>query len=208
MNVLKQRINIFLLLLANKLKAIQIKEKQNIQIDVSTFKIGKNSYGIENIVIDRYKGSDSPITIGKYCSIATNVTMITGGIHPVNWVSTYPFRAKFDLEGKFKDGMPYSNGSIIIGNDVWIGTGVTILSGITIGDGAVLAANALITKDVPAYTVVGGNPATIIKIRFTEDQIEKLEKIKWWDWEEEKIKKAIPLLSSKDIGMFIEKYKI
>src|SRR5690606_7035373 len=102
-------------------------------------------------------GSESKVKIGKYCSIGPNVQLITGGIHPVNRISTYPFRIKFDIPGKYRDGMPYSKGDIEIGNDVWIGSNVTILSGIMVSDGAVLAAGSMVTKNVPPYAIVGGN---------------------------------------------------
>jgi len=195
MNPLKNGINKFLLRLAKKLRTVIINEKQNIQKNMASLTIGKHTYGIENISIDRYKGSDSAITIGKYCSIATNVTLITGGIHPVNWVSTYPFRAKFNLEGKFEDGMPYSKGDIFIGNDVWIGTGVTILSGIKIGDGAVIASNATVTEDIPAYAIAGGVPCKVIKYRFDKEIIKKLLELEWWDWDEKLILENIDFLS-------------
>ena len=208
MKKIKNKIKNVLLLLARKLKSVEIQEKQNIQKRHAVFSIGKHTYGSENIVIDRYKGSDNKITIGSYCSIATNVTIITGGIHPVNWVSAYPFRAKFRLEGRFNDGIPYSKGEVIIGNDVWICSYVTILSGITVGNGAVLASNSVITKDVPAYALVGGNPARIIKMRFTESQIKILERIKWWEWKEQKVITVIPYLNSENIDEFIEKYSV
>jgi acetyltransferase-like isoleucine patch superfamily enzyme len=166
--------------------------------------VGDYTYGLNNLSIQNYKGSEANVIIGKYCSLAPNITIITGGIHPVNWVSTYPFRAKFDLEGKFEDGMPYSKGDIIIGNDVWIGTGVTILSGVNIGDGAVIAAGSLIIKDVPPYAIAGGNPAKIIRYRFSEVQIEKLLTIKWWDWDQKRIIKNISIFCSKDINEFID----
>lgn len=100
--------------------------------------------------------------------------------------------------------MPATKGDIVIGNDVWIGKEATILSGVTIGDGAVVGCKALVAKDVPPYTIVGGNPAKVIKKRFPNDIIEKLLKIKWWDWEDEKIEKAIPLLLSNDMVAFLD----
>lgn len=166
--------------------------------------VGKQSYQWELLEIDVYKGSDAKIIIGNYCSVSKNVRIITGGIHPVNWVSTFPFRVKMNLPGKYEDGMPKTNGDIIIGNDVWIGTNVTILSGLRIGDGAVIMAGALVSKSVPPYAIVGGIPAKIIKYRFNEERILKLLKIRWWDWEEKKILKKIPLLSSENIDVFID----
>jgi len=165
--------------------------------------IGNHTYGINNLDIHTYKGSESKIIIGKYCSLSKNITVITGGNHPLEWISTYPFRANWDMSGKYEDGMPYSNGDIIIGNDVWIGTGVTILSGITIGHGAVIAAGSIIVNDVPPYSIFGGNPGKIIRFRFCEIHIEKLMKLKWWDWNDYKVKKNVRFLNSKTIDTFL-----
>jgi acetyltransferase-like isoleucine patch superfamily enzyme len=167
--------------------------------------VGENTYAWQSLQIDVYGGSEAKVKIGKFCSISKNVRLITGGIHPTNWISTFPFRNHFNLLGKFEDGMPTTNGDIIIGNDVWIGTGVTILSGVTIGDGAVLATGAIVTKNVPDYAIVGGVPARVIKYRFTQDQIACLLKIQWWNWSEAKLISNVHLLSSKNINEFIIK---
>ena len=134
----------------------------------------------------------SNLTIGNYCSIATNVRIFLGGNHKPQRVSTWIYS---------EDDLPAieSNGDVTIGNDVWLGFNATIMSGVTSGDGAVIAANALVTKDVPPYAIVGGNPAKIIKYRFTEEQIERLSKIKWWDWKEEVVTKNTRLLFNSDL---------
>ena len=167
-------------------------------------KVGDYTYGVNNLFIHNYKGSEANVVIGKYCSLAPNISIITGGIHPVDWISTYPFRIKWDLSKKFEDGMPYSKGNIIIGNDVWIGTGVTILSGVTIRDGAVIAAGSMIVKDIAPYAIVGGNPVRVIRFRFNKSQIDRLLEIKWWDWNDEKVKKNAPLINSDAIEEFLE----
>ena len=169
--------------------------------------VGKCTYGYNNLRIDMYQGSEAKVVIGKYCSIAKDVGVITGGIHPMDRVSTYPFRIQFNLKGKYKDGMPYTKGDIVIGNDVWIGTNVTILSGVKVGDGAVIATNSILSKDVPPYAVVGGNPARIIRYRFSQEVIDELLEIKWWDWSDEKVIESITQLSSKNIEEFINNHK-
>jgi acetyltransferase-like isoleucine patch superfamily enzyme len=166
--------------------------------------IGKHTYG--KIIVDSIPGSETTLSIGKYCSISRNVRFITGGIHPVDWVALFPFRIKWKMEGVLEDGMPTSNGPITVNNDVWIGTGATILSGVTIGNGAIIMAGAIVTKDVAPYSIVGGIPAKAVKKRFSEDIINKLQQIKWWDWEEEKLKDNIDLLSSNNIEEFVNSH--
>lgn len=143
------------------------------------------------------------LRIGKFCSIANNVTILLGGEHRPEWVSTYPFDV-FLKEYSHRESSTKNKGDIIIGNDVWIGYGTTILSGVTIGDGAVIGTNSLVTKDVPPYSIVGGDPAKIIRYRFDEDTIDKLLKIKWWNFDDKRLQRAIPKLLSGNIDKFIE----
>lgn len=148
------------------------------------------------------------IKIGSFCSIAQGLKIFLCADHRHDWVTTYPFghihRNKFNaFNGK---GHPSTKGDIIIGNDVWIGANVTIMSGITIGDGAVIANNSHVCKNVEPYSIVGGNPIKLIKYRFTEDQIKSLLKIKWWEWNDEKINESLALLCNGNIDEFIQKY--
>jgi len=163
--------------------------------------IGRHTYGTP--IIHRYFGSDALVKIGAFCSISPGVVFITGGIHPTDWVSLYPFRVKYNMSDKFSDGMPTTHGDIIVGNDVWIGTEAMIMSGVHIGDGAVIAARSVVTRDMQAYTLSAGVPATTIRKRFADEEIEALLSIRWWDWDDELIMKAVPLLSSADISDFI-----
>lgn len=112
----------------------------------------------------------------------------------------------FKMDGANQDGHPSTKGDVIVGNDVWMASGVKILSGVKIGDGAVIGANALVSKDVEPYSIVGGNPAKLIKYRFDEETISKLLKIKWWDWDDEKVKESVSLLCNDGIQKFVDKF--
>lgn len=182
-------------------------EKQNNQdifdslIEQGWLSMGRHTYGLPKIFV--YQGSEAKVTIGNFCSIAPGVTFITGGIHPENWVSTYPFRINWNLDKAFKDGMPATKGDINIGSDVWIGTNALILSGVQVGDGAIIGANSVVTKNVPPFAIVAGNPAIIIRFRFDQNIIDNLLRIKWWDWNDEIILENVNLISSNDIKEFI-----
>ena len=162
------------------------------------YDIGKGTYGKPLILS---WGEKATIKIGSYCSLADGAIIFLGGEHRPDWVTTYPLNLHWE-KGPI-EGLPATKGDVVIGNDVWIGLGATIMSGVNIGDGAVIATRSLITKDVPPYAIVGGNPASIIKKRFNDGIIKKLLDIKWWDWEDEQIEKAIPIFLSNDIEAFI-----
>lgn len=162
------------------------------------YEIGEYTYGRPKIF-----GNEATLKIGKFCSIAMGTTIYLGSEHHVEWVTTYPFFAKFK---KASFASNTTKGDVIIGNDVWIGDGALILSGVTIGDGAVIGARAVVTKDVKPYEIVAGNPAKHIRFRFTQDQIDKLLKIKWWNWDIKKIEENFPLLLSDNIDEFIKKH--
>jgi acetyltransferase-like isoleucine patch superfamily enzyme len=152
----------------------------------SQFKIGEYTYGIPRIF---FINDDAGLEIGKFCSIGANVEIFLGGNHRTDWITTYPFNV---LNKDFPNavdivGHPSTKGSVKIMNDVWIGGSVTILSGVTIHNGAVLGNGALITKDVGPYEIWVGNPAKMVRKRFSDEEIEFLQKLKWWDWDIDKI---------------------
>jgi acetyltransferase-like isoleucine patch superfamily enzyme len=180
------------------------KKKRGIPIQdlYPQYDIGKHSYGNNLKVYSWNEGST--LRIGVYCSIAHDVEIFLGGDHRTDWVTTYPFNVLWPSANHIK-GHPRSKGDVVIGNDVWIGAGATVMSGVTIGHGAVVAARAMVTKDVPPYAMVAGNPARIIKMRYDDDTIRRLLGVKWWDWEEEKIADLLPLMLSENIAAFLEK---
>lgn len=168
------------------------------------FNIGNWSYGHPKV----YSwGEGASLKIGKFCSFADGVTILLGGEHRLDWITTYPFSEFFEKAKLFK-GHPKSKGDVIIGNDVWIGMNTLILSGVEIGDGAVIGAGSVVFKNVEPYSIVGGNPAKLIRYRFDEPIIKELREIAWWNWPISKIEEAWPLLLSSNINDFILKHKI
>jgi len=134
------------------------------------------------------------LIIGKFCSIACGAKFIFNGAnHTLNSLSTYPFSVmanEWDLEIPINQAWD-NKGDIVIGNDVWIGFEAIIMAGVTIGDGAIIGTRALVTKDVAPYTIVGGIPAKKIRQRFSDEQIDFLLKLKWWNWSETTIKQNL-----------------
>jgi len=150
-------------------------------------------------------------TIGKFCSIAA-MTRINPGNHPMHRASqahfTYRASAYFPGESDEAEFFEWRRGHHVqIGHDVWIGHGAIILPGRSIGTGAVVAAGAIVTKDVPAYTIVAGNPARVIKPRFPEDTAKRLITLAWWDWEHEALRNAVPDFRKMPVEDFIAKYE-
>lgn len=131
--------------------------------------------------------------IGKYCAIAWNVT-IGAPNHEIHRLAMAEMDYIFDMD-EHEHLVSFDNLACSIGNDVWVAAGAHILRGVHVSDGAVVAANAVVTKDVPPYAIVAGVPARVIGYRFTQEQIEKLEKIKWWDFSEKQLEEARPLFS-------------
>ena len=151
------------------------------------------------------------LIIGKFCAIATGATFIMNGAnHDIRGISTYPFSI---MGGDWAEGFDVSDyqtqsrGDTIVGNDVWIGRKATLLPGVTIGSGAIIAASATVSRDVPAYGVVAGNPAGLVKMRFEEEQVDRLMALSWWDWPVEMITKYRLLIQGGDIKALEEASK-
>jgi acetyltransferase-like isoleucine patch superfamily enzyme len=140
---------------------------------------------------------ETKLIIGKYCAVSWGVSFLLGIEHRPDYNTVYSFNRCIMAYRYIHDEK--TKGDIVIGNDVWIGSGVKILSGVKIGDGAVIGANSLVTKNVPEYAIYGGNPAKLIRMRFTDDIIKIFKEIKWWDWPLDDINNAIPVLQSTDI---------
>lgn len=160
--------------------------------------INRRNFIIDSNIGDfTYTGLNTTIKhadIGKFSSVSWNVSVVGGGSHDMNHVTTHPFYQMKSF-GIATCDIKYDWERVKIGNDVWIGAHVCVLPGITIGNGAVIGANSVVTKDVPPYAVVAGNPAKLLKYRFDENIIEILNKEQWWNWPVETLKKNIELFS-------------
>lgn len=158
----------------------------------------------KNNVLYHYPVNGDKLKIGKFCSIACGAKFLfTSANHTLRSLSTYPFPIFFEeweLDAKNICEAWDNKGDIVIGNDVWIGFEAVILSGVTIGDGAIIGTRAVVTKDVPPYTIVGGIPAKPIRKRFDDETISQLEALNWWDWDEETIRNNISAIQSGDIA--------
>lgn len=153
-----------------------------------------------NNVLYHYPINHDRLIIGKFCSLACGVRFLFNSAnHSMKSLSTYPFPLFFEEWGLDKKDVAASwdnKGDIVIGNDVWIGYEAVVMAGVTIGDGAVIGTRAVVTKDVPPYTIVGGIPAKPIRKRFCEETIAALLAMKWWDWPEEKISENLGAIQS------------
>ncbi|APC40856.1 CatB-related O-acetyltransferase [Clostridium estertheticum] len=157
----------------------------------------------ENNVLYQYAVNNDKLIIGKFCSISCKAKfLMTSGNHTMKSLSNYTFPIfyeEWDLPVSHITDAWDNKGDIEIGNDVWIGYDAIIMSGVKIGDGAIIATRALVTKDVPPYTIVGGVPAKVIKKRYDDETISKLLKIKWWNWTYEKIQANVKYIQSGNI---------
>lgn len=180
---------------------------ENIIVGDYTYYSSSNPEEFESRVTHHYNFIGDKLIIGKFCAIASGVEFIMNGAnHQLNSISTYPF---YIMGNGWEKAMPTPcslpyKGDTVIGNDVWIGQNSVIMPGVHIGDGAIIAANSIVTKNVAPYTIVGGNPAQVIKKRFDDELVDLLEEIKWWDWEEEKLFNNIDKLTNPNIEVIRE----
>ena len=183
---------------------VALQDKAQQHIAEGTLVMGNMSYYAPNVI--KFKGDTGRVIIGNFASVAPDADFYVGGLHRVEWVSLYGLRAMLELPGAYEDGFTHGRGDIVIGSDTWITNGCTVMSGVTIGDGAVVGTKAVVAKDVRPYAIVVGNPAKEIGRRFSDEQVEALLRIKWWDWPTELVKERVDALSSPDIDAFIAQF--
>ncbi|WP_275695529.1 CatB-related O-acetyltransferase [Fredinandcohnia quinoae] len=184
----------------NEIRNFYINDSSYVNFPI--LRMGKRSYIVDSKIEARVTPDSTNILIGNYSSIAHGVSFLLNLNHDYLSVSSYDWSSvlNWDVDMKIK-----TKGQIIIGNDVWIGRGATLLPGIVIGNGAVVAADAVVTKDVPPYAIVGGNPAKVIKYRFSNEIIDKLNKIKWWNWKDNKIMESKDYITG-NVDDFVSKF--
>ena len=162
----------------------------------------------QNNVLYHYPINHERLIIGNFCSIACGTKFLFNSAnHTLKSLSTYTFPLFYedwDLEKSNITTAWDNKGDIIIGNDVWIGYEAIIMAGVHVGNGAIIAAHAVVTKDVQPYTIVGGVPARFIRKRFNEEIIQELEKLKWWNWPIEKIRRCLPYITSGNLNKLSE----
>ncbi len=170
--------------------------------DYSYYDDEVDGYNFERSVLYHFDFIGDKLIIGKFCAIASGVKFIMNGAnHQIDAISTFPF---YIFGGDWQKATPNAEklpykGDTIIGNDVWIGYESVIMPGVKIGNGAVIASKSVVTNDVEPYSIVGGNPAKLIRKRFEEEQIDKLEKIAWWNWTIEDITQSLSLITNTNI---------
>lgn len=165
--------------------------------------IGRYTY-LQSTAKILFAEENGPVSIGQFCSIADGVIILGAGEHPTHNATTFP------LGDWFSNAKPYRNvgrGPTRIGNDVWIGVNAVILSGVAVGDGAIVGAGAIVSRDVPPYAVVLGNPAQVTRYRFTPDIVSALQQIRWWDWSKEKIETEMPSLED-NVEAFVARHAV
>ena len=175
-----------------------------------SIRVGDYSYGVPAVRWSPAERATRTLTIGKYCSFAADIDIYVGrqGRHTVDFLSTYPIGL---VHGPLPPGDKSSAHSgdlnVSIGSDVWVGRGAQIMAGVAIGDGAVIGARSLVTKNVAPYTIVAGTPAIPIRMRFNDDQIEELLRLRWWELPDEDIRANIDIFNRADIDAVLSRLR-
>jgi len=161
-----------------------------------------DSEDFERNVLYHFPFIGDKLVIGKFCALARGVKFIMNGAnHKLSGISTYPFQIfgnGWEKVMPAAEDLPYK-GDTVIGNDVWIGYEALFMPGVKVGNGAIVSSKSVVTGDVPAYAIVGGNPAKVIRYRFDSETIARLEQIAWWNWPVEKISAHLALITAGDV---------
>jgi acetyltransferase-like isoleucine patch superfamily enzyme len=177
----------------------------------SRITVGRHTYGINERSLFSVQSPDQPaVSIGNYCSVAPGAVILANADHPTHLPSLYPFRTVLYAPDKKRplNVDVTSRGPVEIGHDVWIGANAIILSGVSIGSGAVIGAGAIVTKDIPPYAIAVGNPARVIRYRFSPDIIQQLLEVAWRFLSDEKIKELEPYFYSDDMNAFLSQVRL
>jgi chloramphenicol O-acetyltransferase type B len=161
---------------------------------------GPHTFGVP--IVEQF-ASEARFVVGDYCSMSADAQILLGGQHPIDRVSTFPHRINWRLPGAYEDGFPLPAKDTVFGHDIWLGRRAIIVHGVTVGTGAVIAAGAVVTKDVPAYAIVGGVPAKVIGYRHTPEHIAGLLESRWWDWPEDELAEVVDLVTGDDMDAFL-----
>jgi virginiamycin A acetyltransferase len=179
-----------------------IKSKNIIVGDYTYCHSTEHVESFEENVLYHYPFFGDRLIIGKFCALASNCKFIMNGAnHKLSGISTYPFQifgCGWERVMPPLDEMPIK-GDTVVGNDVWIGYDALTMPGVHIGNGAIVASRSVVVKDVPAFSIVGGNPAQVVKMRFSDEEIEMLERVAWWDWPLDKITRNLELIVASDV---------
>ena len=177
--------------------------RKNITVgDYTYYDDPEDSEGFEKHVTHHYEFLGDRLVIGKFCAIAKGIEFVMNGAnHRMKSVTTYPFNIMgggWEKSAPALEDLPLK-GDTVVGNDVWIGQNVTVMPGVHIGDGAIIGANSTVASDIPPYTIAVGNPCRVVRKRFDDELTEYLLKLKWWDWDAEKIFANLDALTSGDV---------
>lgn len=172
--------------------------------DYSYYDDPEDAENFERNVLYHFPFIGDKLVIGKFCAIARGAKFIMNGAnHKMSGISTYPFQIfgnGWEKVMPAPEDLPFK-GDTVIGNDVWIGFDALIMPGVKIGNGAIISARSVVVSDVPAYTIVGGNPAKPLRPRFSDEAVAELESIAWWDWPIERISRHLAQIVSGDVSV-------